>query len=151
MLLNGPVWGTLTFAVLVIWLGALSFWLYKVARHYSRLVNKTGKEDLGAILEGLLTNQNEVDRHIKKVEDELGRLGTKAITQVGVMRFSPFRDTGGDQSFTLALLNEKNSGVVLLSLHGREGTRVYVKPIEMGKSRYELSREEKQAIEEASK
>lgn len=151
MLLNGLAWGTLTLVLVIIWLGALSFWLYKVAKHYSRLVDKTGKEDLGAILEGLLNSQNEVDKHIKKVEDELGSLRAKAITRVGVIRFSPFRDTGGDQSFTLALLNEENSGVVLLSLHGREGTRIYVKPIEKGKSRYELSREEKQAIEEAVK
>lgn len=150
MLLNGPILGILTLA-LIIWLVVLSFWLFKVARHYSRLVDKTGKENLRSILESLVSSQAEIDKHIKKVEDDLGKLEAKAIARVGVIRFSPFRDTGGDQSFALALLDEKNSGIVLLSLHGREGTRIYVKPIKDGKSRYELSREEKQAIEEAVK
>lgn len=150
MLFNGPILGILVLA-LIIWLVALSFWLFKVSRHYSRLVDKTGKEDLRSILESLVLSQAEVDKHIKKVEDELGKLEATAIARVGVIRFSPFKDTGGDQSFALALLDQKNSGIVLLSLHGREGTRIYVKPIKDGKSRYELSREEKQALEEAGK
>src|SRR3989344_5821662 len=73
------------------------------------------------------------------------------VQRVGLVRFNPFSETGGDQSFALALLNGKDNGVVLLSLHGREGTRVYVKPVKDGESTYELSKEERQAIEEARK
>jgi len=58
---------------------------------------------------------------------------------------------GGDQSFSLALLDKRNSGVVITSLYAREGNRVYGKPIKEGTSEYPLSEEEKKAIEEAKK
>jgi len=67
------------------------------------------------------------------------------------VRFNPFGDTGGDQSFSLAVLDAHDSGYVLSSIHGRQGTRVYVKPIDFGKSKYQLSTEEDQALSQAVK
>ncbi len=71
----------------------------------------------------------------------------QALRRVAVVRFSAFADTGGDQSFSVALLDDGNSGVVFSSLHGRDGTRIYAKPVTNGTSRYTLSAEEVQAIE----
>lgn len=71
------------------------------------------------------------------------------IQKVGFLRFNPFQDTGGDNSFALALLDRKHNGVLISSLYSREGTRVYAKRIEHGKTRYPLLEEEKQALEEA--
>jgi len=68
---------------------------------------------------------------------------------VGIIRFNPFSEVGGDQSFSLALLNESNDGVVITSLYTRQENRVYGKPIKNGQSEYTLSEEEKQAIEKA--
>jgi hypothetical protein len=68
----------------------------------------------------------------------------------GLVRFSPFRDTGGDQSFALALLDESNDGFVISSLHSRTGTRIYAKAVAAGKTDLSLSAEEQQAIEEAA-
>jgi hypothetical protein len=62
---------------------------------------------------------------------------------------NPFKDTGGDQSFAIALLDSNNNGIVLSSLYTREGTRVYTKPIEKGASSYNLSKEEEEAIKKA--
>ena len=67
----------------------------------------------------------------------------------GLVRFNPFRDTGGDQSFALALLDESDSGFIVSSLHSRTGTRIYAKAIANGKADTTLSTEETQAIEEA--
>jgi len=71
------------------------------------------------------------------------------IQHVGVVRFNPFRDTGGDQSFAVALLDEDANGVVISSLHNRNDTRIYAKAITGGRSTYTLSAEEQEAIQQA--
>lgn len=90
---------------------------------------------------------NELDQAYRK----LTATSSLASQKISVVRFNPFGDTGGDQSFTLAVLDAHNSGYVLTSIHGREGTRVYVKPIDYGQSKYQLSNEEKQAFTQAAK
>lgn len=82
--------------------------------------------------------------------EKLQKVSNISITRVGVVRFNPFKDTGGDQSFAIALLDSKNNGLVLSSLYTREGTRVYTKPIEAGVSKYNLSKEEQEAIQKAT-
>jgi hypothetical protein len=71
--------------------------------------------------------------------------------KIGLVRYNPFSDVGGNQSFSLALLDANNNGMVLTGLFGREGNRVYGKPIKNGESEYSLSEEEKKAIEKAIK
>jgi len=66
--------------------------------------------------------------------------------KINVLKFNPFSDTGGDQSFVLSLLDRGGSGILLTSLHGRGATRIYVKKIINGKSEQELSTEEKQVL-----
>lgn len=71
----------------------------------------------------------------------------KAISKVGLTRFNPFDGLGGDQSFILTLLDKKNSGIILTSLHNRDFTRVYAKAIKEGQPQNTtLSKEEKNAI-----
>src|SRR3989304_774700 len=72
----------------------------------------------------------ELDREIQElfeISNRLRELGMKSIHKTAVMRFNPFKEVGGNQSFCVALLDGKNSGLVLSSLHTREGTRVYAK------------------------
>ncbi len=73
------------------------------------------------------------------------------LQRVGLIRFNPFEDTGGNQSFALALLNAEDTGVVVSSLHSRTGTRVYAKEIRAGKCETALSAEEVRAVEAAQK
>ncbi len=94
------------------------------------------------------------DRRMGELTEHYLKLSASAALasqKISVVRFNPFGDTGGDQSFVLAVLDAHNSGYVLTSIHGREGTRVYVKPIDYGKSKYKLSKEEQQAIAQATK
>ena len=72
-----------------------------------------------------------------------------ALQRVGVVRFNPFQDSGGDQSFAIALLDQDGTGIVLSSLHGRTETRIFAKQIANGKSTHSLSDEEQQAIRAA--
>lgn len=76
--------------------------------------------------------------------DMLGLLG-----RVGLVRFNPFEDTGGNQSFALALLDGRGDGVVVSSLHSRTGTRIYAKAIAGGASDAALSDEETAALKQA--
>jgi hypothetical protein len=73
----------------------------------------------------------------------------KAFQRVGLVRYNPFEETGGNQSFALALLDAAGDGWVLSSLHARSGTRVYAKAIAAGKADAALSEEETAAITRA--
>ncbi|HET7083020.1 MAG TPA: DUF4446 family protein, partial [Candidatus Limnocylindria bacterium] len=70
----------------------------------------------------------------------------RSLQHIGMVRFNPFEDTGSDQSFAIALLDDRRDGIVLSSLHGRGQTRVFAKPVEGGESTHQLSDEEAQAI-----
>lgn len=109
-------------------------------------------KDFEEVISEQIKRMRGIERDIKKLSEwnkDLQRLADISITKVGVIRFNPFKDTGGDQSFVIALLDSSNNGLVLSSLYTREGTRIYTKPIENGSSSYNLSDEEKQAIEKA--
>ena len=115
-----------------------------------------GKEaqDLESVLLAQTKEISQLDKEIQElfeISNRLHALGQKSIHKVGIIRFNPFKDIGGDQSFALALLDGKNSGIVISSLHTREGTRIYSKPIIKGESeKYTLTEEEKQAIKTAT-
>lgn len=74
----------------------------------------------------------------------------RAFQRVGIVRYNPFEETGGNQSFALALLDAEGDGWVLSSLHARAGTRIYAKSITGGRSEAGLSAEETAAIAQAS-
>jgi hypothetical protein len=82
---------------------------------------------------------------------ELKESSQLAVQKVGIIRFNPFAEVGGDQSFSIALLDGNNNGLVVTSFYTREGNRIYAKPIKNGVSHYALSKEEVNAIETAKK
>ena len=71
------------------------------------------------------------------------------VQKVGLVRYNPFEEMGGNLCFALALLDGEDNGVVLNGIHSRTGSFTYAKPIEMGVSIYMLSEEEKQAVKRA--
>ena len=112
---------------------------------------KKGKREPKSLKEISAIFKN-LEKDFKKLSKDLEILKKKekfSIQKVGVVRFNPFSEVGSDQSFSIALLDGNNDGVVITSLYSREGNQVYAKPIESGASGYLLSDEEKQAIEKA--
>ena len=84
-----------------------------------------------------------------ELETQHARLTERSATSIqhiGLVRFNPFEDTGSDQSFAIALLDDRRDGLVTSSLHGRANTRVFAKPVQGGASSHTLSDEETQAI-----
>ena len=86
---------------------------------------------------------------LNKLHHELENLSQHTIQKVAVIRYNPFADTGGDQSFAIAMLDSLGNGVVLSSLHSRTDTRVFAKPVQSGRSKFQLSDEEQDAIKKA--
>ena len=103
-------------------------------------------------LKEILANLHELEKKLDKALEEIKKLEKKqklSVQKLGVVRFNPFSEVGSDQSFSVALLNDENDGVVITSLYTRQENRVYGKPIKGGQSEYTLSEEEKKAIEKA--
>lgn len=86
---------------------------------------------------------------LEKAQAEAAVKSLKHIQRVGLIRFNAFDDVGSNQSFSVALLDAQNDGIVISSLYGRAESRLYAKPVTGGKSSYTLSEEEKQAIHQA--
>ena len=145
---------TVLLIILGAWLAALSaafFWLFTFIR---KLTKGSKETTLIKVLEKILATQDQNSQDINLVRKEVGKLEDDSkfhIQKVGVVRFNPFKEIGGDHSFSLAFLDAKDSGVAITCLHTRERTRVYMKVIKKGKSEYELSGEEKKALKEAQK
>lgn len=87
---------------------------------------------------------------LKKKVKEISEQNKACIQKVGIVRYNPFSDTGSDQSFSIALLDSDNNGMVITSLYSRDGNRVYAKPVNNAKSEYSLSEEENKAIKKAN-
>ena len=150
----GPIVVALIATVLVLTLAVL--WLLRqVSLLRARLVGLTRGEDgdLGDVLGAHLERVYELAREVDRLGTRTGRLESgagRAFQRVGLVRFNPFEDTGGNQSFALALLDAEGNGWVLSSLHARTGTRVYAKAIRGGRSDGALSDEESAAIKQAT-
>ncbi len=108
------------------------------------------------VLRGVLEGQA---RQIQRLEQAVRTLNATdrrqqvildgAVQHVGLVRYDAFEDVGGRLSFSCAMLDERANGVVVTSINGRQDTRVYAKPITDGKSQYNLSVEEEEAIRQA--
>lgn len=141
-------------AVALLWLIVLQMRTGRMLRRYRELmVGVDGKGNLEEVMSMHVGRINETERrlgHLDRDINVLDRVLQTAIQRVGLVRFNPFEETGGDQSFAIALLDQHDNGVVISSLHNRAETRVYAKPIEGGRSQYTLSAEEEQALNLAS-
>ena len=108
--------------------------------------------DLEQTIHALTANFQQLSQQELVLAQELKNMQSNfllAIQKVGVVRFNPFADGGGNFSFSIALLDGKDTGLILTSMHGREQNRIYSKKILEGKSDSQLTEEEQQAIDRA--
>jgi hypothetical protein len=141
--------------ILAVWSAVLTVLLIAAFVYYKRLTQGSKKKNLLKMLkENKKTLSQEkkrtddLEKRVKELEEEI----LSHVQKIGLIRFNPFAETGGNQSFCLSLLDSKDNGLVISSLHSREGTRVYAKPIKAGKEAgYAFSSEEKRAIKGAKK
>ena len=142
--------------VAVVVLGAWVAWLQRsealLRRRLRRVLPQGESSGIDEILDRQLKRIDSLTERIdalNKLHRELESLSQRTIQKVAVIRYNPFSDTGGDQSFAIALLDSLGNGVVLSSLHSRTDTRVFAKAVQSGRSKYQLSDEEQDAIKKA--
>ena len=144
---------TVLIFTLILWNIALTFLFFQFYMYYTRITRNGKKESLVKLLDDITSDQEKT----KKTLDLVGKMCAKLekdgllhIQKVGLLRFNPFKDTGGDQSFILALVDAQDTGVIISSLHTRTGTRWYAKHVIKGKgAEYELSKDEEEALKTA--
>lgn len=139
--------------VTVIWTCILTAWVVALLRHYNRLVGQTSKTGMRDILDSILNSQNDLKKYAADIEQVVKTLSAQSkshVQRIGIVRFNPFSDTGGSQSFTIAMLDANDNGIVMTSLYTRSGNRWYVKEVRAAKGKdFELAKEEEAAIKKA--
>src|SRR3989344_4372135 len=137
---------------LVVLNAILIFYFYKTNKKFDLLLEKGKIKDLKEILFNQIDKTKNQEDVINKIIDRvknLENISEKTFQKIGVIRFNPFDNLGGNQSFVIALLDRQNNGFVISSLFIKEGSRVYAKLIKEGKSEHSLSGEEQEALKRA--
>lgn len=140
-------------AIFFVWLVILTVIFLRLRKHYNSLTQGSHQRNLQTILDSLLKEVDVAKKDIALISekcDKIEKNGMLHIQKIGLLRFNPFKDTGGDQSFILALVDATDTGVVISGLYSRAGTRWYAKKVVAGKGlEHELSTEEKKALDMA--
>lgn len=127
--------------------------LRKLRTSYQKFMNKLGNgNNLDEMMKEYMKKvnlveekNNEIISYCKVLDDNM----KKCTQKIGIVRYNAFKDTGSDLSFSLAILDDYNNGVVLNGIYARDSSNIYAKPVENGNSKYVLSDEEKEAINRA--
>ncbi len=138
--------------ILAVLNAVLIVFFYKTHKNLEDILEKGKIKDFKDIFLSQKEKHKDLEKQLKDAFlkiDNLDNILSKTIQKTGIVRFNPFSDVGGNQSFSLALLDEKNNGFVISSLFSKEGNRVYAKAIKDGKPEHSLSTEEQEAITRA--
>lgn len=130
-----------------------AFWMFNTEKRLKRFFRGKKGRDLEDSIITLEENIKRLTEAKENIEQELATVNLKlkkSVRGLETIRFNPFPDQGSNQSFAIGMLNEDGDGVVISSLYSRDRMSVFAKPVKNKKSEYELSTEEKKAIEKAS-
>ena len=145
---------SILFIVVFVLLGVCLFFIIQISFRLKKLFKGSKAHTLEELMNEIVTHvellKNKSDSHdtsLIYLSERIGKLGHG----VKIMRFNPFKDVGGNQSFAIAIVNEDGDGIVLSSLYSRERMSVFAKQIKKGISEVELTEEEKIIVVEAQK
>ena len=138
--------------ILILWNLGLTWFVIRTFKRFKNLTNRVEGGNLEEVLKQILKKEKLTEKEIDKIKQQISNVADQekfALQKMSLVKFNPFSDLGGDQSFSLALLDGHDQGLVITGLHGRKTTRVYTKIIN-GED-VKLSEEEKKAIKQAKK
>lgn len=124
----------------------------RLKKRYKTMMHGTNGENLEKLINDYFGKMDDIENSINKVEqnnNDVKKALSKCIQKFSVIRYKAFEDVGSDLSFSIALLDNRNNGVILTGIYGREESTTYAKPIDKGISRYDLSDEEKHVLNDA--
>jgi hypothetical protein len=136
------------------WVAFVEYRYQKLAGSFRLLMTGRGGADLEATLIDFVSRMDRIEKMTQEAVQRMGQIEVKSpylLQHLGVVRFNPFQDKGGDQSFVVAILDDHADGTVITSIASRVDTRIYAKPVVGGQSTYNLTGEEKDAIARAMK
>ena len=143
---------TILVTVGIVWVLDLQARLRQLQRRYENVFAEGEDTSLAAALENLASRLSETTARAERLVARTERIDTTLVHVVqglGFVRFRAFQDTGGDQSFALALVDGEGTGVVISALYGRGATRIYAKPVQSWVSHKSLGEEEEKALAQA--
>jgi Protein of unknown function (DUF4446) len=154
--LTSATWLTIgLFALIVllaIWQATTNLRMNRMLRHYRMLSRGVSGQPLDELLQRVLERAELESHNMERLEKELAGLAESSqmhIQHVGVVRYNAFDDTGGDQSFAIAMLDNRGDGALFNGIFHRTECRVYAKPVQRWESTYSMSDEELEAINKA--
>ncbi len=132
-------------AIILLWIVLTEYRLKKFfagtkARNLEDIMVNLGKE-----MVEIKKSQGQIEKHLTTIDTRLN----KSIRSVKALRFNPFVDAGSNQSFAISFLNDEGDGVIISSLYARDRMSIFAKPIVGGKSKFELTEEEKEVLEQS--
>lgn len=138
-------------SIIVVWNLLLTVFVAVVSLKYRRLVKGAGRGNLIDLVGCLTDKAGRAEKRLSSLEavtKSFAAEATKYLQHVGLLRFNPFNEVGGEQSFATAFLDKDNNGLIISNLHGRGGSRLYAKLVKNGSGvDYDLSAEEKTVAE----
>lgn len=140
--------------VIIVWLLGITALLVFSLVFLRKLGGSLKKEETKKLFEKVLMSDSSLKEKVEAIGKDVSDLKKEVVLHVqkiGYVRYNPFSETGGNNSFSISFLNDNDSGIVITGLHSRQGTRVYAKEVKEGKSELALSQEEKRAIAKAKK
>ncbi len=142
----------LTAVVLLVMLGVvfrLASQVRAAVQRYTTLTKGVEGENLDDIWQARALQVAHHDDQLTTLSQQVRELNQSSVQHIGLVRFNPFGDVGGDQSFAVALLDGNHDGVILSSIYSRAGVRIYAKFVQAGTASHTLSDEEEAAIVQA--
>lgn len=128
--------------------------LKKLKAKYNKFMNGLGNVNIEQLLENCIEKINNMNIRGRELENQINSIERnllQCVQKVGVVRYNAFENVGSDLSFSVALLDNSDSGIILSGIYARDSSLTYAKPVISGKSKYALSAEEIQALENAKK
>ncbi|MCL6474307.1 MAG: DUF4446 family protein [Firmicutes bacterium] len=152
---NAEMWLVVCLLLHLLWVLLLTLLLVRVrslSRRLQRLTAGASGASLERVLMDHLARVEEVDTRQRQVEQRVSALEERiplCVQHVGLVRYDAFEDVGGQQSFSLAMLDAWQNGIILTSVYSRSDVRVYAKAVRQGQPSHPLSEEEQQALRNA--
>lgn len=143
---------SLILAALSIFVVLLLAWSIRTEIRLRKVFGGKHAQELEGLLKSLQSGILHVDRTNKELLEQLKDIESRmkhTIRNIQTIRFNPFVDSGSNQSFATAFLDDEGDGVILSSLYSRERVSIFAKPITKGTSPYELTDEEKEVLKKS--
>jgi len=158
---NLDLWMSIVLALLIVFIVLVLFDIYNHKKLKARYeifmgVGKKHRKDVNMekLLIDCVSKADSIDDKYGKILEivqDMEKNLQYCCQKVGIVRYNPFEEMGGNLCFAVAILDAENTGIVINGIHSRTGTFTYAKPVELGVSTYILSKEEQEAIDKAKK